>query len=49
MIVTVNVCSVLLPQLLFALIEISPPEIPVVVVIVLVEEEPDHPGGRVHV
>ena len=42
---TLNVCAVLLPQLLFAITEIEPPEAPTVVVIEVEVEEPDHPEG----
>ena len=48
-VVTANVFAVLLPQVLFAVTEIVPPVLPVVTVMVVLVEEPDHPDGNVHV
>ena len=46
---TFSVCATLLPQVLFAVTEIVPPLLPVVVVIDVVAEVPVHPDGKVHV
>ena len=44
---TARVCEELVPQLLLAETEMVPPELPVVTVIELVDEEPVHPAGKV--
>ena len=47
--VTANVCAVLLPQALSAVTVMLPPVDPTVVVIELVDDVPVHPPGNVHV
>ncbi len=44
---TARVCEELVPQLLLAETETVPPELPVVTVIELVDDEPVHPEGSV--
>ena len=46
--VTDKVLGVLLPQLLFAVTEIVPPELPAVAVMEVDVELPDQPEGKVH-